>query len=79
MSNRFPAASYKDVARVAKTLGFYLCRHASGSHEVWRRERDCRQTTIPNHGKKILKRKTLKAIMGDLCVSAEEFIKIKNN
>jgi len=74
MSNRFPAVNYKDVAKIAKKLGFYFCRQAKGSHEIWRRDKDGRQTTIPNHGKKIIKRRTLKAILEDLKISLKEFV-----
>ena len=37
-----------------------------------------RQTTIPKHGAKVIKRRTLKAILEDFQISAEEFIKLKN-
>jgi len=77
MGNRFPVANYRQVARVAKKLGFYFCRQAKGSHEIWRRDSDGRQTTIPNHGSKSLKRKTLKSILKDLGITPEEFFKIR--
>ena len=65
MGGIFSIASYRAIARVAKKLGFALCRQAKGSHEIWRREHDGRQTTIPNHGSKDLKRKTIKTIIID--------------
>lgn len=77
MGIKFPDANYRQVAKVAKGLGFYLERHGKGSHEVWKRSIDSRFTTIPNHGRKSLKRKTLKAILEDLSISAEEFLKIR--
>ncbi len=73
MSKRFPVANYRQVAGVAKKLDFYLCREAKGSHEIWRRDLDGRQTTIPNHGSRALKRKTLKAILIDFDITPEEF------
>ena len=57
MGERFPAVTSRDVVKVARKLGFYLYRRAKGSHEIWRREKDHRYTTTPNHGSKILKRK----------------------
>ena len=78
MGKNFPSANYRDISRVAKILGFYFCRHAKGSHEIWRRDKDGRQTTIPKHGAKVIKRKTLKAILEDFQISAEEFMKLKN-
>ena len=76
MSGKFPVANYRQVIRVAKKLGFYFCRQAKGSHEIWRRDLDSRQTTIPNHGSKPLKRKTLKSILKDFRITPDEFKKI---
>lgn len=77
MGGIFPIASYRDIARVAKKLGFVLYRQAKGSHEIWRREHDGIQTTIPNHGSKDLKRKTIKAIIIDFDITIEEFQKLR--
>ena len=74
---KFPVANYREVSRVASKLNFYLCRRTRGSHEIWRRDLDGRQTTIPNHGSKSIKRRTLKSIFDDLQISIEEFIKLK--
>jgi predicted RNA binding protein YcfA (HicA-like mRNA interferase family) len=75
--SKFPQANYRDLTKVTKKLGFYLCRQASDSHEVWRRDRDGRQTTLFNHGSKAVKRKTIKAILEDLNISPGEFLKLK--
>ncbi len=77
MGTKFPNANYRQVAKVARSLGFYLLRQGKGSHQVWKRDRDNRFTTIPNHGAKSLKRKTLKAILQDLEISPEAFLKQK--
>jgi len=77
MGKKFPVANYRQVAKVARKLGFYFCRQAEGSHEIWRRDSDGRQTTIPNHGSRPLKRKTLKSILGDLKITPEEFSRLK--
>jgi len=77
MGKKFPVVAYREVAKVAKKLGFYLCRRAKGSHEIWRRDSDGRQTTIPNHGSKPLKRKTFKSILKDLNITLDEFLKLK--
>ena len=76
MSIKFPVLNYKQITKVAKRLGFYLVRRARGSHEVWRRDLDKRQTTIPNHGNKTIKRRTLKAILNDFGVTLEGLNKI---
>ena len=77
MGGRFPVANYHQVSKVAKKLGFYFCRQAKGSHEIWRRDADGRQTTIPNHGAKFFKRKTLKSILKDFGITFGEFSKLK--
>lgn len=76
MGKRFPIANYRRVVAVAKKLGFYFCRQAKGSHEIWRRDVDGRQTTISNHGPKLLKRKTLKSILKDFNITPEDFHKM---
>jgi len=77
MAPKFPADNYYDIAKVAKKLGFYLYRQAKGSHEIWRRDNDGRQTTLPNHGNKAIKRRTLKAILDDLQISVDEYRELK--
>ena len=74
---KFPVVNYREVSRVASKLGFYLCRRTKGSHEVWRRDSDGRQTTIPNHGSKSIKRRTLKSILDDFKITVEGFRKLK--
>ena len=77
MGERFPTANYRQITRVAKRLGFYLLRQVKGSHEVWKRDKDSRYTTIPNHGNRELKRKTVKSILNDLSISPSDFINLK--
>jgi predicted RNA binding protein YcfA (HicA-like mRNA interferase family) len=72
MSKKFPALNYRQIVKIAKKLGFYFCRQAKGSHEIWRRDEDGRYTTIPNHGSKIIKRETIKSIIDDLGISIDE-------
>lgn len=76
MSKEFPAMNYRKVAKIAKYLGFYLARTAKGSHEIWRRDRDGRHTTIPNHGSKDISRPTPKAIFEDFELDSAELRKI---
>ncbi|MBL7155194.1 MAG: type II toxin-antitoxin system HicA family toxin [Candidatus Portnoybacteria bacterium] len=76
MGVKFPSANYRQTIKVAKKLGFYFYRQAKGSHEIWRRP-DGRYTTIPRHGTKSIKRKTLKGILEDLQITPQEFIKLR--
>jgi len=78
MSMRFPQAVYKDVIRVARKLDFTFFRSAKGDHEIWHRARDSRYTTIPNWGKRTLRRKTLKAILEDFGITVEEFSHLRH-
>ena len=78
MSKEFPAMNYRKVAKIAKHLGFYLARTAKGSHEIWRRDSDGRQTTIPNHGPRDINKRTVKTIFSDLNISLRELEKILN-
>ena len=64
------------MTKVARHLGFNFERNAKGSHEIWRRALDQRYTTIPNHGNKIITRKTTKAIINNLGWTVKEFNKI---
>ena len=75
MAKKFPQTNYKDITKVAKKLGFYLLRQGKGSHKIWR-DKNGRYTTIPKHGSKSIKRKTLKAIMDDLQITPSDFLKI---
>ena len=76
MSKKLLVANYSQITKVAKKLGFYFCRMAKGSHEIWRRDKDSRQTTIPNHGSEPLKKKTFKSILKDFGISVENFWKV---
>jgi predicted RNA binding protein YcfA (HicA-like mRNA interferase family) len=64
MGERFPVATYRDMVRVAKKLGFFFFRSAKGDHEIWRRPSDGRYTTM-------------KSILDDFCIKPAEFIKLK--
>jgi len=79
MGERFPIANYRQVVKIAKKLGFYFCRQAKGSHEIWRRDSDGQQTTISNHGSKSFKRKTLKAILKDFRITPKKFLELLKN
>lgn len=75
MSPRLPAVEGKDVARVAQRLGFEF-RRQRGSHAIYVRAQDQARVVIPMHAGASLKRKTLRGIIQDLKVTAEEFAKL---
>lgn len=71
MTPKLPAASAKELVRVAERLGFVF-RRQSGSHAIYVRASDQARVVIPIH-KGELKRKTLRGIIQDLKISVEEF------
>ena len=71
MSNRFPRVTANDAIRVIERIGFTLTRQ-SGSHKIYRNS-EGKRVTIPYHGTKILKIKTLKNILNDANLTVEEF------
>ena len=72
MSPKLPAVSGKDAARVAERLGFEF-RRQRGSHAIYVRSSDKARVVIPMHGSRTLKPKTLRGIIQDLKITAEEF------
>jgi predicted RNA binding protein YcfA (HicA-like mRNA interferase family) len=66
-----PAATAKDLVRVAERLGFVF-RRQRGSHAIYVRASDQARVVIPMH-KGELKRKTLRGIIQDLKITVEEF------
>lgn len=71
MSAELPAITPKQAARVAQRLGFEL-RRQRGSHAIYVRALDGARVVIPVHSGD-LKRKTMRGIIADLRVSAEQF------
>lgn len=72
MSTRFPDVNSKQIVKVVEKLGFRFARQSGTSHAIYFRGADGRRTTIPTHGKKSIKRKTIKAICRDIKISVEE-------
>ncbi len=75
MSPKLPAVTGKDVARVARRLGFEF-RRQRGSHAVYVRPSDATRVVIPMHPGHDLKRKTLHGIISDLRITPEEFVNL---
>ncbi|WP_201743676.1 type II toxin-antitoxin system HicA family toxin [Roseiconus nitratireducens] len=62
------------MAKKLKKFGFDKDRQR-GSHVVFRNETSSRTTTVPDHGKKPLKTGTLKSIIEQAGIDADEFWK----
>ncbi len=71
MTPKLPTATAKDLVRIAERLGFVF-RRQRGSHAIYVRHSDQARVVIPMHTGEV-KRKTLRAIIQDLKISAEEF------
>lgn len=71
---RAPRVSGKDVIRALQKVGFQVFDQ-EGSHVYlhrWEKDRWGRRITVPVHGKKILKIKTLKNILIQARISMEK-------
>ena len=72
MSDRFPVVTAKQVVKVLQKTKFEFKRQ-SGSHAIYQRLKDKRRTVVPIHSKRVLKRKTLKAILDDAGLTIDQF------
>ncbi|MBI4792103.1 MAG: type II toxin-antitoxin system HicA family toxin [Deltaproteobacteria bacterium] len=79
MSPRFPAVTSDEVITVIQKLGFLFKRQSGTSHAIYFRESDKRRTTIPVHKGRIIKKKTLKAILVDCALTVDQFNELRNS
>ena len=70
---KLPIVKARVLLKTLNKLGFYK-HHQVGSH-LQLKHPDGRRTTIPYHPNQEIRRGTLKAIIDDLEMSVEEFIK----
>lgn len=70
---RLPALTYRQTIKKLRKAGFLFYRQAKGSHELWVRDSDGQITVVPNHPRKIIKRKTIKDIIGATGLTVSEF------
>ena len=71
--NKLPQVSGSDIVRALQKLGFTV-RRQHGSHIIMRRDDPFAQTVVPNH--KQIDRGTLRAILRQIEITAEELIKL---
>jgi predicted RNA binding protein YcfA (HicA-like mRNA interferase family) len=79
MSPRFPAVTSDEMITVIQKLGFLFKRQSGTSHAIYFRESDKRRTTIPVHKGRIIKKKTLKAILVDCALTVDQFNELRNS
>jgi predicted RNA binding protein YcfA (HicA-like mRNA interferase family) len=70
--------TYRDIVQHLKVFGFSFLRQAAGSHEIWHNKSTGHYTTIPNHTGD-MPQCTLRAILKQAGISAEDFINKKSN
>ncbi len=71
---KFPAITDKELIKKIRKIGFAFYRQAKGSHEIWAHSSDDnRAVNIPRHSGKIIKRRTLKAILEAIDISIDDF------
>jgi predicted RNA binding protein YcfA (HicA-like mRNA interferase family) len=75
VSRRLPALTARDIIQVARRLGFVLDRQ-KGSHAVFVRAADGARIVVPIHKGRVLKRKTLRAIVEDMGIEPDAFLNL---
>lgn len=71
--SRLPRISGRDCVKALGKVGFYLKRQ-HGSHMILRRDDPFAQVVVPNH--KELDRGTLRAIIRQVDLSVDEFVRL---
>lgn len=71
--SKLPVLKARKLLKTLQRLGFYK-HHQAGSH-IQLKHPDGRRTTIPYHPTQEIRRGTLRAIIDDLDMTVEEFIR----
>ncbi len=71
--SKLPSVSGKNCVKALQKVGFYLKRRES-SHVILRRDNPFAQVVVPDHQE--LAKGTLRAILRDVDLSIEEFIRL---
>ncbi len=72
MSNKFPRVTCDELVRVLKKAGF-IEKRQKGSHLTLWRETDKRRVTVPIHARREVPIGTLRSILRDADISADDF------
>jgi predicted RNA binding protein YcfA (HicA-like mRNA interferase family) len=68
--------SYPEITRRLRKLGFRFYRPGRGSHELWVRDKDGRVVPVPHYRGKRIRKGTVRAIIREIGVGVEEFMKL---
>ncbi len=67
---------YREIAKKLRELGYKeVKRKKSGSHRIWIHPLTQRATSIPDWGRKDLKKGTLQSILRQLGIDSQTFLK----
>jgi len=69
---KIPPQKYRDIIKKLRKLGFVFRRSTGGTHEIWWNENTKKTCVVPHH--KEIKSGTLKSIINQAGITAEEFI-----
>ena len=72
---KLPRTTAKNLIRVLKKVGFYE-HHQVGSHITLKSSDGTKRVVVPYHAGKIIKPKTLKAMLKDAELSLEDLVKL---
>jgi len=75
VSPRLPAVEAKELARVARKLGFVFDRQ-KGSHAVYLRQTDRARIVIPMHAGRTIRPGTLMGILEDIGITADRLLQL---
>jgi len=75
MSEHFPRPTAKELIRAFKKLGFYEAR-TRGSHVILIDAEGRRKVSVPFHGGKLVPLGTLRGILEDAEINAEELRRV---
>ena len=73
---KLPTLTASDVIKKLKKAGFLFDRQAKGSHEIWYNPVTKRRSTIPNHPGVDMPKGTLRAIIKQMGLTIDEFLKL---
>ena len=67
--------SYQEITRRLRKLSFRFYRQGKGSHELWVRDSDGKVIPIPHYRGKKIRKGTVRAIIHEIGISVDEFMK----
>ncbi|MEO8231068.1 MAG: type II toxin-antitoxin system HicA family toxin [Ignavibacteriota bacterium] len=67
--------SYQEITIRLKKFGFRFYRQGKGSHELWVRDVDGKAVPVPHYRGKNIRKGTVRAIINEIGVPVQEFMK----